>query len=40
MHSTSTGRAALVVFLPIGVVLVVVLLVVLVAGAFILGRST
>jgi len=38
MHSTTTGRAALVVLLPIGLMLVVVLLVVLVAGAFILGR--
>ena len=38
MHSTTTGRAALVVLLPIGLILVVVLLVLLVAGAFILGR--
>src|SRR3712207_2972787 len=40
MHSTTTGRAALVVLLPIGLILVVVLLVLLVAGAFILGRLT
>jgi hypothetical protein len=38
MHSTTTGRAALVVLLPIALILVVVLLVLLVAGAFILGR--
>jgi hypothetical protein len=38
MHSTTTGRAAIVVLLPIGLILVVVLLVALVAGAFILGR--
>ena len=38
MHSTTTGRAALVVLVPIGLILVVVLLVVIVAGAFILGR--
>src|SRR5215211_4505857 len=38
MHSTTTGRAALVVLLPIGLILVVVLLVLVVAGAFILGR--
>ncbi len=38
MHSTTTGRAALVVLLPIGLILVEVLLVLLVAGAFILGR--
>src|ERR671916_379311 len=36
--SETTGRAALVVLLPIGLILVVVLLVLLVAGAFILGR--
>jgi len=38
MHSTTTGRAALVVLVPIGLILVVVLLVLIVAGAFILGR--
>src|ERR687894_816347 len=38
MHSTTTGRAALVVLLPIGLILVVVLLVLLVSGAFILGH--
>jgi hypothetical protein len=38
MHSTTTGRAALVVLLPIGVILLLVLIIVLVAGAVILGR--
>jgi hypothetical protein len=38
MHSTTTGRAALVVLVPIGLILVAVLLVALVAGAFFLGR--
>src|ERR671911_619464 len=36
MHSTTTGRAALVVLLPIGLILVVVLLVLLVAGGVLL----
>ena len=40
MHSTTTGRAALVVLLPIGVLLVLVLIFVLIAGAVILGRLT
>ena len=40
MHSTTTGRAALVVLVPIGLILVAVLLVALVAGAFFLGRVT
>ncbi len=38
MHSTTTGRAALVVLLPVAVILFLVLLVVLVAGAVILSR--
>ena len=38
MHSTTTGRAALVVLLPIGVLLVLVLVFVVVAGAVILSR--
>jgi hypothetical protein len=40
MHATTTGRAALVVLLPIGLILLVVLILVAVAGAFILGRLT
>jgi hypothetical protein len=36
MHSTTTGRAALVVLVPIGLILVAVFLVALVAGAFFL----
>ena len=40
MHSTTTGRAALVVLLPIGVILLVVLIIVLVAGAVFLSRLT
>jgi hypothetical protein len=38
MHSTSTGRAALVVLLPIGALLLLVLVFVVVAGAVILSR--
>ena len=38
MHATTTGRAALVVILPIGVILLLVLILVVVAGAVILGR--
>jgi hypothetical protein len=38
MHSTTTGRAALVVLLPIGLILFLVLILVLVAGAVILSR--
>ena len=38
MHSTTTGRAALVVLLPIGALLLLVLLFVVVAGAIVLGR--
>jgi hypothetical protein len=38
MHSTTTGRAALVVLLPIGALLVLVLIFVLIAGAVILSR--
>jgi len=38
MHATTTGRAALVVLLPIGVILLLVLIIVVVAGAVILGR--
>ena len=38
MHATTTGRAALVVLLPIGVILLLVLILVVVAGAVILGR--
>ena len=40
MHATTTGRAALVVLLPIGLILLVVLLVILVAGVVILSRLT
>ena len=40
MHATTTGRAALVVLLPIGVILILVLILVVVAGAVILGRLT
>jgi hypothetical protein len=40
MHATTTGRAALVVLLPIGVILLLVLILVVVAGAVILGRLT
>lgn len=40
MHATTTGRAALVVLLPIGVILLFVLILVVVAGAVILGRLT
>jgi hypothetical protein len=40
MHSTTTGRAALVVLLPIGLILLVVLILVVVAGAVILSRLT
>jgi hypothetical protein len=40
MHSTTTGRAALVVLLPVGVILLVVLIIVLVAGAVFLSRLT
>jgi hypothetical protein len=40
MHSTTTGRAALVVLVPLGLMMVAVLLVGLVAGAFFLGRMT
>jgi hypothetical protein len=40
MHATTTGRAALVVLLPIGLILLLVLLLVLVAGAVILSRLT
>jgi hypothetical protein len=38
MHSTTTGRAALVVLLPIGALLLLVLIFVLIAGAVILSR--
>lgn len=38
VHSTTTGKAALVVLLPIGAILLLVLVVFLVAGAFILSR--
>lgn len=38
MHSTTTGRAALVVLLPIGALLLLVLLFVVVAGAIVLSR--
>jgi hypothetical protein len=40
MHSTTTGRAALVVVLPIGLILLLVLILVVVAGAVILSRLT
>ncbi len=40
MHSTTTGKAALVVLLPIGVILLLVLILVVVAGAVILSRLT
>ena len=40
MHATTTGRAALVVLLPIGLILLLVLLLILVAGAVILSRLT
>jgi hypothetical protein len=40
MHSTTTGKAALVVLLPIGVILLIVLILVVVAGAVILSRLT
>jgi hypothetical protein len=40
MHSTTTGRGALVVLLPIGALLLLVLLFVVVAGAVVLGRLT
>ena len=38
MHATTTGKAALVVLLPIAVIFLVALVVLLVAGAFILNR--
>jgi len=38
MHSTTTGRAALVILVPVSLFLVAVLLVAPVAGAFFLGR--
>jgi hypothetical protein len=38
MHATTTGKAALVVLLPIGAILLLTLVVFLVAGAFILSR--
>jgi hypothetical protein len=38
MHATTTGKAALVVLLPIGAILLLTLIVFLVAGAFILSR--
>lgn len=38
MHSTTTGRAAVVVLLPFGLLLALALLAFLVAGAFVLGR--
>lgn len=38
MHATTTGRAALVVLLPFGVLLLLVLLFVVIAGAVVLGR--
>ena len=38
MHSTTTGKAALVVLLPIGALLLLVLLFVVIAGAVVLGR--
>jgi hypothetical protein len=40
IHSTTTGKAALVVLLPIGVILLLVLILVVVAGAVILSRLT
>jgi len=40
MHSTTTGRAVLVVLLPIGLILLVVLILVVVAGVVILSRLT
>ncbi|WP_166173061.1 YIP1 family protein [Rubrobacter tropicus] len=40
MHATTTGKAALVVLLPVAVIALILLLVILVAGAFILGRLT
>jgi hypothetical protein len=40
MHSTTTGRAALVVLLPIGLILLLVLILVVVAGAVILSGLT
>jgi len=40
MHSTTTGRAALVVLLPIGALLVLVLIFVVVAGAIVMSRLT
>ena len=38
IHVTTTGRAALVVLVPVAVILFLVLLILLVAGAFLLGR--
>ena len=38
MHNTTTGRASLVVLVPFAVILFLVLLILLVAGAFLLGR--
>ena len=38
MHRTNTGKAALVVLLPIGAILLIALVVFIVAGAFILSR--
>lgn len=38
VHATTTGKAALVVLLPIGAILLLVLVVFLVAGAFVLSR--
>ncbi|MGB3635313.1 MAG: YIP1 family protein [Rubrobacteraceae bacterium] len=38
IHVTTTGRAALVVLVPVAVVLFLVLLILLVAGAFLIGR--
>jgi len=40
MHSTTTGRAALVVLLPLGALLLLVLIFVVVAGAIVMSRLT
>jgi hypothetical protein len=38
MHGTTTGRAALVVLLPLGVILLITILVLIAVGAFLVGR--